>query len=124
MGQVGAIVEDQAVPAVGGVGRVKVEAAVRLAGALQGVEAVVVASCAVCDVPGRGGILQAVGILLALGQWCQALVDVRMARQHQVDIVLDQQRLEDVLARGAGIIGVAEVQGPCYDPIVEPHVSR
>lgn len=67
------------------------------------------------DVPGKGWVVEAVGVLLLKAERALALVDVGVARENEVDIVLCQERLEDVLAGpadGAAVVLVAEVPGP------------
>ena len=114
VGQVGSVMESELGPAVGGIPLVESEALVGCwwVGALA--EAIVVTGGAVGDVPGRGRVIELSGVDDAVVERGRALVEVCMARQVEVDGVLEKQGLEDVLAvpaDGGGLIGVRKVPG-------------
>lgn len=72
-------------------------------------------SCAVGDVPREPGVVQLVRVNFAVVDGRVSLVDVRVARQHQVDAVLHQEWLEHVFAGPtdcAGRIGMAKIPRP------------
>lgn len=84
-----AVVESDPAPAVRMVLDIKVEARVVVV-LVEGVETVVVARCAVGDVPWCGGVVELLGVADAVGHWGKALVHVRMAGVDQINTVFNQ----------------------------------
>lgn len=111
MSHVRAVVEGDSAPPVRVVLDVKVEARVVVV-LIKSVEAVVVASGAVGDVPWCGRVVELVRVADAVVHGSETLVDVCVAGVDQVNVVLDQKGLEDLLAApadGAGLVLGAEV---------------
>lgn len=92
-----AVVEGDSAPAERVVLDVKVEARVVVV-LVEGVETVVVARCAVGDVPWCRGVVELLGVADTVGHGGEALVDVGVAGVDQVDAVFDQKGLEDFFA--------------------------
>lgn len=106
-----AVVEGDSAPAVRVVLDVKVEARVVVV-LVQGIEAIVVACCAVGDVPWCGRVIELIGVADAVVHRGEALVDMGVARVDEVDTIFDQEWLKDFLATpadGAGVVLGAEV---------------
>nr|POE47918.1 hypothetical protein CFP56_01246 [Quercus suber] len=100
--QVAAVVEGEARPAIGGVE--DREAVLLVDGdVVEGVEAAVVPADAIGDVPRSGGIVEAVGVDGAVPpDRGVAFIDVVVAGDDEVDIVLVDERLESRLTLWAG----------------------
>lgn len=66
------------------------------------------------NVPGGSGIIQLVRVSVVVGNWGIPLVEVGMARQDQVNVVLQKQRFPDVAAlqaNGATLVLSADIPG-------------
>ncbi len=65
---------------------------------LQCVQAIIISSCVIGNVPGRGGIVQLILVDDAVEDGAIALVDVRVAWKDEINTILDQERFEDAFA--------------------------
>jgi hypothetical protein len=73
-----------------------------------------VARCTIGDIPRGARVIQLVGIAVEVVDRGVALIRMYMARQHQVHVVLEEERLEHLaalLADRAAPVGGADVPG-------------
>lgn len=111
MRQVRAIVERQTAPAIRRILSVLI---VLLKGIDQTVETIVVSRSAVCDVPRATRVVQSLRVNVKFGHGRVSLVDVNVPGQDEIDVVLQEERLEDfaaLFADCAASVGSADVPG-------------
>lgn len=100
MRQVGAVVEGQPAPPIGCVLR---ETGVAVSRLDEGIKTIVVACSTIHNIPGGGRVVKLLRISSEVGSRGVTLVGVDVTRQDQVNIVLQEKRLEDVLTVEANI---------------------
>lgn len=95
MGQVRAVVEGQPAPAID---RIRCIAGVALKRTDQGVETIVMTRSTVRDIPWCAGVVELVGVNVEVCNRRVALVEMGVPGEDKVNIVLEEERFENLAA--------------------------